>query len=91
VGSVLAGNGRWGHRDLAGSMQEWVLDYYVFPYPDNSCTDCTVLDDAGHGRVARGGNWSSVYDADLRAGTTGGEQPESHLSTLGFRCARDGN
>lgn len=46
VGSVEAGNGRWGQSDLAGNMMEWVFDNYAEIYPQPSCDNCIVTCDS---------------------------------------------
>ncbi len=38
VGLRAAGNGRWGHADLAGGMSEWTLD--EGPIKPGTCDDC---------------------------------------------------
>ena len=48
VGSVPAGNGKWGQADLAGNVLEWVQDTFrdpasPFPVPCVDCTDMTDL------------------------------------------------
>ena len=42
VGRRAAGNGRWGHADLAGGMLEWTLD--EGPARAGNCTDCANVD-----------------------------------------------
>jgi formylglycine-generating enzyme required for sulfatase activity len=90
VGSEPDGRGRWGHLDLAGSMREWNLDWYEYPFPIYPCVDCAVLTDGGHGRVVRGGGWESTYTY-LRAVYRSGESPDLHSSSMGFRCVHDAN
>lgn len=56
VGMPVAGAGRWGQLDLAGNVEEWVLDSdgnYEVP-----CVDCARPAPSGYGR-ARGGNYGS--------------------------------
>jgi formylglycine-generating enzyme required for sulfatase activity len=94
VGSVPAGNGRYGQADLAGSMLElmrdvWDSNYYnegpaTDPNPANLSSD-TQDEDA----TVRGGSFSSLK-ADLRAATRQGLKPRSlHYPGIGFRCARN--
>jgi sulfatase modifying factor 1 len=42
VGSISAGQGRWGHADLAGNVDEWTRDYHSsYRMP---CVDCMNLE-----------------------------------------------
>ena len=41
VGTKPAGNGRWSHADLAGSVREWVFDVRD-PLPVSACTNCAA-------------------------------------------------
>jgi formylglycine-generating enzyme required for sulfatase activity len=87
VGSRPAGNARWGHRDLGGSLYNWLFDQYA-PYPE-TCNDCATVS-SGTNRVHRGGD----YDAPATRGRTAnrytdGRPPEQRLNGVGFRCARD--
>jgi formylglycine-generating enzyme required for sulfatase activity len=86
VGTKPAGNGRWGHSDLAGNVTEWTLDWAA-PYISD-CTDCADLALATR-REIRGGGFNSS-PSSLRTATRSGLSPGSRISTLGFRCARRG-
>jgi formylglycine-generating enzyme required for sulfatase activity len=89
VGSEPSGNGRWGHADLAGSMLEWVLDWFAGDWYTTSgadCSDCANLTDAS-GRGQRGGCW--IVGADyFRCAIRDSGPPEFRSSNHGFRCAR---
>lgn len=89
VGSLKIGTGRYGHRDLAGSMDEWVLDYYAYDWykTHGSCNDCASLTDQHFGRVTRGGGYDDGGDG-LRAASRRDYQPMARTSYQGFRCAR---
>ena len=39
-----AGDGRWGHADLAGNVSEWVLDDFEFVYPTTMCQELRSAD-----------------------------------------------
>jgi formylglycine-generating enzyme required for sulfatase activity len=91
VGSAPAGNGKWGHRDLAGSMWEWNLDWWDqnqnwYSGAGNSCTNCANLNTASY-RVIRGSDWSDGA-ADLRAASRGGDEPSFRSNGIGARCLR---
>jgi formylglycine-generating enzyme required for sulfatase activity len=66
------GDGRWGHSDLAGSANEWILDTDIVP--PVPCNDCATVTPAGAPRVKRGesfnnNNWlaTTARDNDLPA------------------------
>jgi formylglycine-generating enzyme required for sulfatase activity len=82
VGSRPAGAGRWGHRDLAGSMFEWTMDG-------------AAADQGGGDAVSRGGGFCYIGGVDRRA-TTGlrplvfrKESPSTVSHMVGARCAYD--
>jgi len=85
VGSEPAGNGRWGHSDLSGSVYEWALDWeqgYLTP-----CNDCANLT-AGDLKIARGGSWQDTAAA-LESGYRGHSYIDGRWTSVGIRCARD--
>lgn len=95
VGSYPAGVGRFGQHDLAGSMYEWVLDWYDdhwYSGDGNTCRNCSNLNTASN-RVKRGGSWySGVYD--LRAARRSYDSPSYDSPVYreryhGVRCARN--
>ncbi|MFT3768638.1 MAG: SUMF1/EgtB/PvdO family nonheme iron enzyme [Minicystis sp.] len=87
VGSTSpASDGRYGQADLAGSMAEWNLDYHAML--KEPCDDCAALTDATMGREVRGGDFN--HDANAFVITSRlGVPPETPLTTIGIRCARD--
>jgi len=90
VGSHPSGNGRWGHRDLAGSMWEWVFDFYDgawYSGAGSTCVNCANLTDSGGYRVLRGGSWDDVVNL-LRAAARYRYFPGYRYGSFGFRCAR---
>jgi len=85
VGSVAAGNGRYGQADLAGNVAEWFLDWDG-PYANSECDDCAYLQPT-IGRIQRGGSF--FYYASLLPSTYHeGVPPAARSFDLGVRCAR---
>jgi formylglycine-generating enzyme required for sulfatase activity len=89
VGSLPAGNGRWGHADLAGSMWEFNLDWYSssFPIPCANCANTKAATE----RVARGGDFKGGASALRSTGSYSrtSADPRFRYMDLGFRCARN--
>jgi formylglycine-generating enzyme required for sulfatase activity len=89
VGSVAAGNGRWGHADLSGNVYEWVLDY-IGP-PVVPCTDCALLPPAASTladeRIDRGGSFSESNAVRLTNDYRGSAGGLTRSSGVGVRCA----
>ncbi|WP_437644236.1 formylglycine-generating enzyme family protein [Sorangium sp. So ce362] len=78
------GDGRWGQANLAGSMYEWVLDWYT-TYSDE-CNDCANTISASF-RVLRGGGFTD--DASLLLSSARSNLvPSFRYSYIGARCAR---
>ena len=95
VGSTPAGHGKWGHRDLAGGMDEWILDWYDSEWYSGAghvCDNCAnLLVNRVDVRMHRGGDWSGFSAGDtsnLRASRRAGADPLQRQGELGFRCAR---
>jgi formylglycine-generating enzyme required for sulfatase activity len=99
VGSKLtSGAGYFGHADLAGSVSEWVFDWYDERYygelggTAKACDNCAFCDDyanpTAYARVHRGGSWSDGTST-TRAACRGIAGPSAHNNEIGFRCARD--
>jgi formylglycine-generating enzyme len=90
VGSYPTGAGRWGHLDLAGSMWEWVLDWYQSDWYSTggaTCVNCANLTTQSY-RVIRGSSWSDPA-SDIRAAFRGYTYGTTHYQYRGVRCARD--
>jgi formylglycine-generating enzyme len=88
VGSRPAGTGRWGQRDLAGSLHEWVLDTGAL-YPTGGCFNCVSLEDE-RTRMFRGGSWFDPSVVHFAVHERNGMDPAGRLHMLGVRCARSG-
>lgn len=90
VGSAPAGNGLWGHADLAGNVYEWVLDAYGgdwFEGGGASCQDCADTRWSQPFRVRRGGGFA-YWEEDLRAASRPVRDVLTRSVNEGFRCAR---
>ena len=87
MGSAPAGNARWGHADLAGSMAEWTLDFYSATWysdPAASGSDVANLTTAEY-KVRRDTGWRASGASWLRAAARGGGIIDD---VSGMRCAR---
>jgi formylglycine-generating enzyme required for sulfatase activity len=90
VGSTPAGEARWGHQDLAGSLWEYVLDRHSdawYAGPGNPCDNCANLA-MGMARAIRGGSFQHP-SSSLRAANRTFKEPDIPGITIGFRCARN--
>jgi len=79
------GDGRWGQADLAGGVDEWLLDRYAAVY-SSPCVDCAQLADAPD-RVIRGGGRASGAST-LRSSSRSRGAPTLRYANTGVRCAR---
>jgi formylglycine-generating enzyme len=95
VGFVPAGNGRWGHADLSGNVDEWVFDWYLPDWYSGggaSCDNCANAQ-SGLNRVLKGGNFYMSDTSTLRAADRGHFAPVVYDPSIrdmgiGFRCLR---
>jgi formylglycine-generating enzyme required for sulfatase activity len=85
VGSHPKGNGKWGQADLAGSVEEWVLDVFAawnnsanhYPLP---CSDCVSLPSGEpHFCIGDPAVYSCWEDRDDRGGDY--STPESNVAS----------
>jgi len=101
VGSRPAGDGRFGHADLAGNAWEWVLDSANMlsvswstcasgtpctEYPIADCNDCGYFAET-FARVMRGGS-NTDAPKNVRASLRHRSGFLDAVNDLGFRCAR---
>ena len=90
VGSVPAGAGPWGHLDLAGSVEEFVLDYFDNYRVDLPGVAARVVPPTTTyaNRVLRGLSfWGG--GGDMRVADRGHALPDARYARYGVRCARD--
>jgi formylglycine-generating enzyme required for sulfatase activity len=85
VGSTPAGNGKWGHADLAGNALECTLDCYG-AYPVSAIANYANIS-GGPNRVYRGGDFPGNAGG-LCAAYRGNGTPGDHSFVTGVRCAR---
>jgi formylglycine-generating enzyme len=86
VGSVPAGNGKWGQSDFAGNMWEWIFDFHSPSYAV-PCTDCADITESS-GRLIRGGSFFSLSASVLGVAYHSNDDPYSRVNDVGVRCAR---
>jgi formylglycine-generating enzyme required for sulfatase activity len=85
VGSYEAGKSPYGLYDMAGSVWEWVADYYDRDYYKVGTTNNPRGPQGGSERVMRGGSWGDpLYPIYFRWH----DQPGHRSFYLGFRCAQ---
>lgn len=90
VGTATLGGGKWGHLDLAGEIDEWLLDWetdYVDPCVD--CTLTTVPNVADQMRWQGGIGWYGNHaTSDFEPPQLAADIPASGSLIEGVRCAR---
>ncbi len=87
VGSIAAGRSWVGAFDLSGNVWEWASSLYL-PYSSTENREADTGNSTNVLRVLRGGSWVNNNADDLRAGDRNGFNPDSGISSIGFRCAR---
>lgn len=90
AGQFTDGAGWQDHRDLAGNVWEWALDWLDTNWYSGGgadCSDCARVSSGTH-RVIRGGGYS-YQEVTLRAAARSGETPDATDPAIGFRCAYD--
>jgi formylglycine-generating enzyme required for sulfatase activity len=87
VGSYPEGASPFGVLDMVGNVWEWTADGFA-AYSEEPVTDPQRVQSDGSLRVFRGGSWTNVDPAWVRAGYRNKRDPGSRTMILGFRCAR---
>ena len=90
VGKFREGASAFGVLDMAGNVWEWTADSFA-EYSDQPVTNPQHLLRDESPRVFRGGSWTNVDPAWVRAGYRNKRDPGSRTLILGFRCARAAN
>lgn len=86
VGSRPKGRGRWGHEDLLGNVDEWMLDIYCTPPVAGTCNDCVTTGSCFQ-RTARGGDLRMFAD-EANIAYSRWLQGSEPNTAKGFRCVR---
>jgi formylglycine-generating enzyme required for sulfatase activity len=86
VGSFPNGASRYGLRDVAGNVWEWVTDYYA-EYSKEDQVD-PKGPPTGEERVIRGGSWNGAYASWVRPTFRYKDAGKKRSYGIGFRCAR---
>lgn len=93
VGSLSPDGDSWvGAADMAGSVGEWVADWYDSGYYAVSPSDNPTGPASGDAKVLRGGSWASYGDAyrdTVRASDRNLNAPTNRDGLIGFRCAQE--
>jgi formylglycine-generating enzyme len=81
----------FGLYDMTGNVWEWCSDFFDPDYYALSPKENPAGPPKGEERVIRGGSWmcSENYCVGYRAGARNKTAPDSGLTNLGFRCAKD--
>lgn len=87
VGSYEEGKSPYGCYDMAGSVAEWVADWYDPYYYQSSPSTNPQGPEGSIRRVIRGGSRFGRGFL-LRATIRKSEQPNVHNQAVGFRCAK---
>jgi formylglycine-generating enzyme required for sulfatase activity len=83
VGSISAGNGKWGQADLAGNLFEWVQDHACVQ--SRPCFDCACFDSVLRTYVGGSFFQNSSY---LPIGWESVADVQDYSFERGARCAR---
>jgi sulfatase modifying factor 1 len=87
VGSIAAGNGKWGQADLAGNLWEWAQDGFADPYAIVPCVNCADPQNPGS-RALRGGGFNAGAASLLSSARNYETAAGLSYYNVGARCAR---
>ncbi|GKS57600.1 sulfatase modifying factor 2 [Nitrospira sp.] len=87
VGRFPSGASPYGAQDMAGSVWEWVRDWYDGAYYATSPSRNPTGPEGGQFKVLRGGSWSDLPKY-LLAYSRFKLPPSTRNSFTGFRCAK---
>jgi formylglycine-generating enzyme required for sulfatase activity len=84
AGAKPKGSGRWGHMDLSGNVDEFLIDSYSSPLP-TPCADCAQL--TGSAQWLGGGHFFDPgYSLASNAGRS--TSPTDRFKMNGIRCVQ---
>ena len=91
VGSYPLGNGRWGHMDLGGNINEWNFDYWNY-YSGSTTINYAekqpfIVTGETATRVMRGGQFNAE-EMFMQAAYRNNRNAYARYASNGMRCAR---
>lgn len=86
VGSFPSNASPYGALDMAGNVMEWVADWYIEGYYENSPSANPLGPDSGQDRVIRGGSWDGHTEDQVRSTYRFHLPPGESKDDGGFRC-----
>lgn len=90
VASYPDGVGPYGTVDMAGNVEEWVMDWYNDGYYASSPAQNPAGPETGIFRVVRGGSFNSNR-VGVRTTSRGKALPNTRVPSVGFRIVLDGS